>query len=354
MSKLLSIIIPRYKETESQIFPLLSSISNSVNVNWNELEVVVGNDGGGAKPLTSEFLQQFNMKVRQVKLKTNKGVGLARQAAIDEAEGKWIFFCDADDCIYSVLSISQMIEQIRQHPDSSILCSDFLEELSLPNGKYVYKQHQGHVGCWMHGKAMNLDWLRSNSIQFNPKFREHEDAYFLVMSYALSRETRYIPDITYVWKCNEKSITRVNNHAYTYYSAPVYIDAVTTAMKELKERKPETLNSTVCQLIYYHYFMLQRPDWMTEENKEYKKKAEEALTQMVTPWLTYYIQTPIEEKLRQYNNARSIHFSQWIESEALDQFVDRLFSKSFAELQKTEEALDAQDDTALQPPSSQD
>lgn len=61
MKKRLSVIIPRYKEDEKAMFPLLSSISNQIAINMNEVEVVIGNDGGGAGPLSEEYLAQFSM-----------------------------------------------------------------------------------------------------------------------------------------------------------------------------------------------------------------------------------------------------------------------------------------------------
>ena len=45
MEKLLSIIIPSYKETEKEIMPLLSSINNQVGINLSDLEIIIIRDG---------------------------------------------------------------------------------------------------------------------------------------------------------------------------------------------------------------------------------------------------------------------------------------------------------------------
>ena len=55
MHKFLSIIIPRYTETERDIFPLLSSIGGQVGVDFSAIEVIIVNDGRGSGPLDSAF-----------------------------------------------------------------------------------------------------------------------------------------------------------------------------------------------------------------------------------------------------------------------------------------------------------
>ena len=45
MRKFLSIIIPRYKETEKEIFPLLSSINGQVGMDFSDIEVIIATDG---------------------------------------------------------------------------------------------------------------------------------------------------------------------------------------------------------------------------------------------------------------------------------------------------------------------
>lgn len=326
MKKRLSVIIPRYKEDEKAMFPLLSSISNQINIDLSVVEVVIGNDGGGAGPLSDEYLAQFSVDVRQVNLTENKGCGLARQAAIDVAVGDYIYYCDADDILHNVLALSLTLnEAIKTGAD--ILATDFYEEIKLPDGQMQYIKRAGHIGCWMHGKIMRRQFLLENNIRFHPKFREHEDAYFLCIAFAKSKNTRYMPELTYVWRANPDSITRKDNSIYTYYSVPIYIDAVTAAFKEIERTNPEQMEQRVAQLIYYHFFMLQRPDWMNPDKTEYKEKAEEALKKKVTPYWHYYKNASPALKVQEYNAERERSFNGGVESETLASWVSRVFGK---------------------------
>lgn len=324
MKKRLSVIIPRYKEDEKAMFPLLSSIANQIDIDLDEVEVVIGNDGGGAGPLSEEYISRFGMDIRQVQLDENKGCGLARQAAIDVAMGDYIYYCDADDILHNVLALSMTLnEAIKTGAD--ILATDFYEEVKNPDGSMKYIKRAGHIGCWMHGKIMRRAFLVENNIRFHPKFREHEDAYFLCLAFAKSKNTRYLPQLTYVWRYNKGSITRKDNSIYTYYSVPIYIDAETTAFEEIERTHPEQMEQRVAQLIYYHFFMLQRADWMQPDKAEYKKKAEAALREKVTPYWHYYESAGPALKVQEYNAERERSFNGGVESETLDSWLNRVF-----------------------------
>lgn len=326
MKKRLSVIIPRYKEDEKAMFPLLSSISNQIAINMNEVEVVIGNDGGGAGPLSEEYLAQFSVDIRQVQLEENKGCGLARQAAIDAAVGDYVYFCDADDILHNVLALSLTLgEAIKTGAD--ILATDFFEEVKTPNGTMQYIKRAGHIGCWMHGKIMRRQFLSYNNIRFHERFREHEDAYFLCLAFARSSNTRYLPELTYVWRYTPDSITRRDNAIYTYYSVPIYIDAVTTALEEIERTNPEQMEQRVAQLIYYHFFMLQRPDWMAPDKAGYKAKAEAALREKVAPYWHYYENASPALKIQEYNAERGRSFNGGVESETLSAWLGRVFGE---------------------------
>lgn len=326
MKKRLSVIIPRYKEDEKAMFPLLSSISNQININLDEVEVVIGNDGGGAGTLSEEYLSQFCVDIRQVQLAENKGCGLARQAAIDVATGDYIYYCDADDILHNVLALSMTLNEASK-TGADILATDFYEEIKLPDGQMQYIKRAGHIGCWMHGKIMRRQFLVENNIRFHPKFREHEDAYFLCLAFAKSKNTRYLPQLTYVWRYNDGSITRKDNSIYTYYSVPIYIDAVTTAFEEIERTHPEQMEQRVTQLIYYHFFMLQRPDWTNPDKADYKAKAEAALQEKVAPYWHYYESASPALKVQEYNAERERSFNGGVETETLDKWLNRVFSK---------------------------
>lgn len=323
MSKLLSIIVPRYKEGEKEIFPLLSSISGQLGINLQDVEVVIGNDGGGAGPLSEEYLAQFGVEIRQIPLEKNGGVGMARQAALDAAVGEYVYYCDADDALHNVLALNLCLGEIMR-TGADILTTDFLEELAYPDGSRQFIKHAGHIGCWMHGKIMRRQFLVDNDIHFDPEFREHEDAYFLCIAYANSKSTRYMSELTYVWKSHPESITRRDGAIYTYNSMPVYVNAITKAWERIEKEQPEQMEQRVLQFLFYHYFLLHRADWLEPSRAEYLKTAEAHLAKKMEPYWHYYENADPLVCAQEYNAERERTYRGGIEMETLDAWIKRI------------------------------
>lgn len=322
MRKFLSIVIPRYRETEREIFPLLSSISNQVGIDFNDIEVLITTDGGGGKPLDENFLALFCFDVKQLQLEKNSGCGVARQAAIDAAKGDYILCCDADDVLHNVGALATLMQEAEATaPD--ILTSEFLEEQLGPDGRYRYISH-GPVGCWMHGKLLRRGFLTQNNIRFHDDLKIHEDSYFLCVAMALGERMRHLPVTTYVWKHNPNSITRKDGAIYTYETIPTYVKAVTMAWERVEQMRPEQMHDKVLQFVHYNYFTLHRADWQEPERKKLLEKAETAFADAIAPYLHYYWDASPELAAESYNTERGRVFQGGVETETVAAWLDRL------------------------------
>lgn len=290
MRKFLSIVIPRYQETEQEIFPLLSSISNQIGIDFNDIEVIITTDGGGGPLLDKNFLNLFNFDTKQLKLEKNGGCGVGRQAAIDIAEGEYILCCDADDILHNVGVLGALMREVEIYaPD--VLTSNFIEEQIDENGRYLYIPHEGPIGCWMHGKVLRRQFLIQKNIRFHPNIKYHEDSYFLCIAMSLADRMRHYPITTYVWKHNPNSITRKDGSIYTYKSLPGYFEAVTMAWETVEKIRPEQMPQKVVQFINYGYLVLHAINWKTtEKHKELLKIAENMFAKRIQSYLHYYFE----------------------------------------------------------------
>ena len=90
----ISVVIPAYN-SENTIKIAIESIYQQ---NFNDVQIIVVNDGStdGTKKILEHYLDDDNfMLINQ----NNKGVSAARNAGIQRATGKYIFFLDSDDYI---------------------------------------------------------------------------------------------------------------------------------------------------------------------------------------------------------------------------------------------------------------
>lgn len=323
MNKFLSIIIPRYKETEQDIFPLLTSINNQIGINFSEIEVIISTDGGGGDIFDKNYLNLFNFKTIQVvNKKNNVGPGITRQYGLDVSKSEYVMFCDADDVIHNVGVIGALIQECKSvKPD--ILTSSWLEEGIDDNGNYIYLTHEVE-NTWMHGKFIRRQFLIDNNIRFHDELRVHEDSYFLAITQAMAKEMRFLPITSYVWKYRSNSITRRNGAIYSYESIPEFIKACTLAHQEIEKKKPEYIEYNIIQFILYNYFSLHLPNWQTEEVKEYLRNAEEAFVKWTKPMFHYWEEAKPETIAKLYNEERDRTFKDALENETIQEWFKRI------------------------------
>lgn len=319
MSKFLSIIIPRYTETEREIFPLLSSINTQVGIDFSDIEVIISNDGTNL--LDENFLNIFNMDLKQIILDKNCGPGVARQAGLDIAKGNYVIFCDADDVFHNVGVLNALIQEaLKTDPD--ILVTSWLEEI-MDGEKHTYITHE-YENTWMHGKLLKRKFLVENNIRFHNELRVHEDSYFLCIAASYSKNSRFLPITSYVWKYNKNSITRCNDSSYTYDSIPEFIKACCLAHKEIEKYHPEEMEYKIVQFTLYNYFCFHQPGWQIPEHKKYLKDAENAFVKFITPMWDYWKNASSENIANIYNEERNKVFNNCIEFETVWAWLERL------------------------------
>lgn len=285
---ILSIVIPQYKEGDKVVKRLLSSIDYQLNVDWNEVEVLVVNDGSDVKISKSVFENLDNIKhCEYIELPKNVGPGLCRQASLDKAQGEYVTFCDADDMYQNYGTLSLYLEEIRQrHPD--ILQTKWIEEVEQnivnesgeTSTALAYITHDFEA-TWMHGKCFRKQYLTDNNIRFSDKLRYHEDSYILSCAFELTDKVVRDPVVSYVWTFDENSITRRNNGAYSYESMPEFIRAIRYSIDWLSDKTPQKIPSKVVQLILYIYYMLQT-------NKQWEQKYIDPIEEEIYITLTKY------------------------------------------------------------------
>lgn len=95
MAPLISIIIPVYN-AEKTIRRCIESIQTQTFVDW---ELLLIDDGSTDQ--SDDICDEYTLKDKRIKVfhKKNGGVSSARNVGLDNAQGIWITFCDADDYV---------------------------------------------------------------------------------------------------------------------------------------------------------------------------------------------------------------------------------------------------------------
>lgn len=322
MRKYLSIVIPRYKETEEEIFPLLSSINGQAGIDFSDIEVIIANDGKETIPLNKDFLSLFHFDIKQITCKVNRGCGPARQAGFDIAKGDYLMCCDADDILHSVGVLGALLKEAAQNsPD--MITSPWLEEVADPEGHCYYITHEND-NTWMHGKLYRRYFLIQNEIRFPDFLRIQEDSYFNGLAASFAEKKSYVPVTSYVWKYNPDSTTRKNGGIYAYESIPDFIRSCSMVHKIIEKKNPEQMEYKILQFTLYHFFRFHQPSMTDDKHKEYLAKGELSFVENIKPFWHYWQNAEIHKIAKIYNQERTRNFSNYIENETIWEWIKRL------------------------------
>ncbi len=223
---LLDIIIPQYKETEEKIKPLLDSINNQKDVDFDNIKLTIVNDYSDVI-LSNDFLNSFpNLDINYIRNDKNTGPGLVRQKGIDNTNSDYIMFCDSDDELYDDKALFVITEFVSVHEPNYLVTNIAVEGI---NNTLIIKKGN-KTFPWMHGKVFKRKFLLDNEIRFSPNVRHLEDSYFTtcLVGSINPDEICYLDFTTYLWKRNQESLTRKNNSTYMvdtfddFYNSPIY------------------------------------------------------------------------------------------------------------------------------------
>lgn len=285
----LQILIPQYKETEEIVKPLLDSIALQQSVDFNEIGVIICNDGSDVH-LSDNFLKSYPFKI-DYHLCEHRGVSATRNACLDRATADYVMFCDADDMFFNVCGLYVIFREINNGGFDSLI-SVFTEETRNPENKnevvYVNREMDS---TFVHGKVHRLRYLKNNNIRWNDSLTIHEDSFFNCLCQRLTPEVKYCPVPFYLWKWRDESVCR-HDPKYILKTYNNMLDSNTALVNEfIDRRRMDDAKFFVTSMIFDAYYTLNKKEWIEQENKEYRDAVEDRFA------LYYKTFKPIYEKI---------------------------------------------------------
>lgn len=254
---MIDVIIPAYNAHEFLDQALASiSFQDCVDI----LNVYIVNDCSERD--YSEFVEYYAnfMNIKELCLDENRGPGQARQYGIDNSCSEYVMFVDSDDVLSDNFAIRRLYDAI-VNTKSDIAISGFYEEKEsgfvFHNISYV----------WMHGKMYRREYLIKNDIRFN-ETRSNEDCGFNQLCYLCGASYVNVSGVSYIWKNNVNSITRVNGGETFRKDLKSFVVNMMWALRESlkknynKDRFADITYGTIVSS--YHYY-LQNEDVFKEE-----------------------------------------------------------------------------------------
>lgn len=262
---LLSLIIPIYN-VEKYIAECIQSILYQLT---EEVEVIVVNDGtlDNSLCILNELIGNIPEILRKSFIiidQKNQGQSIARNNAIDIAQGEFIGFIDSDDYVDSSY-INKIINELKENPDIDVLSfcgrafSDnrFLNKVineRINSGKFhndyefIFQNFDNcEWMCWT--RVIRRELLIENKF---PKGYILEDMFVFVNLYLLDIRIKHIEDVLYFYRQHPQSATNKKDLNY-YKSFEFLIRYYSDKITKLNKEESKTLVSIAKQKVVKSY-----------------------------------------------------------------------------------------------------
>lgn len=239
--KLISFVIPAYNE-EHKIRRCLDSI---IIQNSAYYEIILVNDGSSDQTL--EIMKLYEEKYSFIKVVTyaqNRGLSAARNAGLEKASGRYIWFVDADDyttensvdelcniikaddldCVYFMWD--NLKDGVKEITPQRYDLSDISEEQVFSGYELFEKltDRLPHLADSVCRCIINHSFIKKNNLRFKEGVIA-EDGIFGISIYLFAKRIRHLLSSYYVYCFNSTSISNASNSVfecacryYEYYS----------------------------------------------------------------------------------------------------------------------------------------
>ena len=209
MRALVSVIVPMYN-CEKYIERCICSL---IEQTYKQIEILVVDDGStdGSAVIIKE-LQRKNCNLKYFYQK-NQGVSIARNKAIDEAEGKYLLFVDSDDYLSSNY-IEDMVQSAERDQSELVIAGYTLVHADKRKSKQVipqrYEKDTAEEWAYRISACCSRLYLRefwtSNHMTFYQEEKARaEDVPIALYSNAMAKNITVVPNAGYFYYQHSKS-----------------------------------------------------------------------------------------------------------------------------------------------------
>ena len=319
----LQILVPQYEETDEIVKPLLDSIAIQQNIDFNDIGVIIVNDGSDVH-LSDDFLQSYPFKVEYY-LNEHLGVSATRQAAFDKSTADYVMFCDADDMFCNVCGLWIVFREMNMGVFDS-LTSVFTEETRNPLTGEVMYMNREMDSTFVHGKIHRRRYLIEKGIKWNPDLTIHEDSFFNIQCASLSQNVKYCPLPFYLWKWRDDSVCRHDNK-YILKTYRNMIDSNSALIAEFRHKgRPDLSAFYTVFMIFDAYYTMNKPEWIDMENQEYRNATEKHFAEYYKTHKKTWETFPYQEKMNisQGIRGRSVQEGMRMEAMTVDEWLKHI------------------------------
>lgn len=316
----LQILITQYKEDEKILDPMLNSISIQQGINFDDIEVIIANDGSDIK-LSQAYLNSFPYSIKYIQCE-HSGLPGCRKHLFEASNSDYIMFCDADDMFLSNIALS-MILMIASKGLDCLIC-DFMEEVKAKD-TIAYVPHKQDE-TFVHGKVYRRQFLIDNNIVWYPELKCHEDSAYNILAIKLAKNKQVCSLPLYLWKWRDNSICRAD----PLYILKTYVHMIHSNQKLIDDfisrGRLDDARYYFLSNVYNTYFMLNKKIWLDPMNVKYRYDTELRFKQHYNRYKELFLGAPpsVHAKLIRGIKNRVITEGVMLEKFTFDEWINHI------------------------------
>ena len=248
---MLSMVVPIYNQ-EKYLRECLDSLLHQ-DVAPETYEIICVNDGStdSSLQILEEYAEQFS-NIRIID-KTNGGVSSARNAGIDAAQGKYLWFIDSDDYIKENF-LGHLFNLIRQYDPDSVFVLPCWDVKELQYTEFKYTDICG-LPFYSRGPTKNIKKLSQvKHLRFDESMKYAEDSYYEGEFYILPSHGVHIRiwDKIYYYRQNPQGACKTINQEKKVNDLLKMAEFVQCSIKnnELLDEKRKVLVSNMYRTVW--------------------------------------------------------------------------------------------------------
>lgn len=209
------------------------TLTSALNQTFNYIEYLIINDCSYDDSINIINEIKINhprgKHIRIVNHTKNMGIGVARNTAINEAKGEYLFYLDSDDLIKP--NCIEILYNSAFNHDAEIVISSYEKtneigirelEVSFPTKvinesdgilKYRYQSTKQIMEFYVWNILFKTSFLRKNNLFFSP-VRIGEDVIFTLNMNSLVHKCILLPDVTYTYIKRPNSLSQFNKRSH--------------------------------------------------------------------------------------------------------------------------------------------
>lgn len=302
------LLVPRYNEPFSVIKPLLDSIAVQQNVDFDDIQVIIADDGSDT-PLAIEGDYPFEIKYIECE---HKGVSATRNAALDASKADYVMFCDIDDMFFNACGL-WMIFREAELGRFDVMVSVFVEE-TRADGEIVYVNHEMD-STFVHGKVYRRKYLKKKQLRFNDALTVHEDSYFNILARECTKDAKFCPTPFYLWRWRDESVCR-HDKKYILKTYNNMIESTDALIDEMARRNMDDKARVYAgNAVFDAYYLMNKPEWKDQENQEYRHSTEARFSDFFNKHKSRWDSLNKQEKMAISNMVRGRQVAEGMEME---------------------------------------